>query len=332
MLTNRAVAAMAAGSVAWYAHGLWLPWPAAGSVPLLDLVELRNPGAYTLFRIWWWLAPLCAGSVLAAFALNAWQLWGPAASRRRPAAKGRLPADPFRADSAEISLTVGELHHPVEPSEAERPRWLTLPARGLYTGICVVGAVGSGKTSACLHPFARQLLGWQARDSERRAAALVLEVKGDFCFEVRKILADHGRDKDYLELGLEGDWAWNPLNEPSMDSYSLAHSLGSLLNQLFGKGKDPFWQQAYTAVLRNAIELHRLEERPWFTLQDVYRMAIAKAGFADRLAAAARRIPAARSGAPATSPPTVSRSLDTAPERTSVRAGASPIQNGMVGG
>ena len=43
-------------------------------------------------------------------------------------------------------------------------------------------------------------------------------------------------------------------------------------------------------------------------------------------------MPAARSGAPATSRPTVSRSLDTAPESASVRAGASPIQNGMVGG
>ena len=35
-------------------------------------------------------------------------------------------------------------------------------------------------TSACMHPFARQLFGWQADNPERRAAALVLEVKGDF--------------------------------------------------------------------------------------------------------------------------------------------------------
>ena len=56
-----------------------------------------------------------------------------------------------------------------------------IPERGLYTGIAIFGAVGSGKTSACMHPFARQLLGWQATKPELRAAALVLEVKGDFC-------------------------------------------------------------------------------------------------------------------------------------------------------
>ncbi len=63
----------------------------------------------------------------------------------------------------------------------------------------------------------------------------------------------------------------------------LAHSIGSLLNQLFGKGKDPFWRQAYTA-----IELHRLEADPCFTLQDVYRLAIAPDGFRDRLEALQR--------------------------------------------
>ena len=47
-----------------------------------------------------------------------------------------------------------------------------------------------------------------------------------------------------------------------IDSYSLAYSVGSLLNQLFGKGKEPFWQQAYTNLVRFTIELHRLEEHP----------------------------------------------------------------------
>ena len=290
MLTARSAAALAAGTLAWYCHALWLPWPAPGTVPLLDLVQLRNPSAYALFRAWWWLAPLAAGSVLAAAALNAWRLWGPSGRRRAGSRRG-LPPDPFRPDSPAISLTVGELHHPVEPAEAASPAWLELPERGLYTGICVVGAVGAGKTSACLHPFARQLLGWQAPDPERRAAALVLEVKGDFCHDVHAILAACGREGDYRELALDGQWAWNPLNEPLVDSYSLAHSIGSLLNQLFGKGKDPFWQQAYTAVVRNAIELCRLAPEPWFTLQDVYRLAIAPEGFAGRLEAAGRRIP-----------------------------------------
>ena len=291
MLTARSAIAAGAGAAAWYLHPEFAPWPPSGTVPILDLIELRNPVAYALFRSWWWLAPLATGSVLAASAISAWAVWGPG-SRSERAARGALPTDPYDPVSDEVSVTVGEIHHPTDPVESASPQWLSIPARGLYTGICIVGAVGSGKTSACMHPFARQLLGWQAGDVERRAAALVLEVKGDFCFAVRGILEETGRGKDYRELSLQGEWAWNPLNEPEIDSYSLAFSVGSLLNQLFGKSREPFWQQAYTSLVRAAIELHRLEEHPWFTLQDVYRLAIAGEGeFFGRLEEAGARIP-----------------------------------------
>ena len=107
--------------------------------------------------------------------------------------------------------------------------------------MAIFGAVGSGKTSACLHPFARQLLSWQAKNPERRPAALILEVKGDFCHDIRAILKDAGREADYIELSLDGRLTWNPLSATWLDSYSLAYTVASLLNQLFGKGKEPFW-------------------------------------------------------------------------------------------
>ena len=56
---------------------------------------------------------------------------------------------------------------------------------------------------------------------------------------------------------MNGRWYWNPLSATWLDSYSLAYAVSSLLNQLFGKGKDPLWQQAYTNVVRWIIELHR---------------------------------------------------------------------------
>ncbi len=146
-----------------------------------------------------------------------------------------------------------------------------IPELGLYTGMIICGAVGSGKTSACMRPFARQLLGWQADDPRRRIAGLVLEVKGDFCHQVRGILEDAGRGEDYVELGLGGRWQWNPLGDDQLDSYSLAYTVASLINQLFGRSKEPFWQQAYVNLVRWIIELHRMRPARWVTLRDVYR-------------------------------------------------------------
>ena len=100
---------------------------------------------------------------------------------------------------------------------------------------------------------------------------------------MRRILENAGRADDYLEIGLDGSWQWNPLDDPLLDTYSLAYSVSSLINQLFGKSREPFWQQAYTNLVRWIIELHRLLPGGWVTLQDVYRCTIDAELFAERI-------------------------------------------------
>ena len=50
----------------------------------------------------------------------------------------------------------------------------------------ILGAVGTGKTSACMYPYVDQLLRWRADDPDRKVGGLVLEVKGDFCRQVQQ--------------------------------------------------------------------------------------------------------------------------------------------------
>ena len=85
---------------------------------------------------------------------------------------------------------------------------------------------------------------------------------------------------------MDGRWHWNPLSATWLDSYSLAYTVSALLNQLFGKGKDPFWQQAYTNVVRWIIELHRVLPGGWVTLRDVYRCTISPELLASKIAEA----------------------------------------------
>ena len=55
--------------------------------------------------------------------------------------------------------------------------------------------------------------------------------------------------------------------------YALAYNIASLLNNLFGKGKEPFWQQAYTNLVKFIILLHKVAFN-YVTLFDVYHCAI----------------------------------------------------------
>ena len=262
---TRLLAAAAVAAAVW----VWWPFPAPGADPVADLIALRSPRLHAAIRAWHYLAPAVAFVGLWSVAVAVGRVWL-AGGDRGPVA-GKLPSWPAAAGDPAPSVVVGEMHHPVDEREAASPQWLVLPELGLYTGVLICGAIGSGKTPACMRPFARQLLGWQAQDRRRRIAGLVLEVKGDFCHQVRGILAAAGRADDYIELGLGGRWRWNPLGDDLLDSYSLAYTIVSLINQLFGRSKEPFWQQAYVNLVRWIIELHRMSPDRWVTLRDVYR-------------------------------------------------------------
>ncbi len=271
----------------WYAVWSFVrrPFPSLDEHPILALVQYHTPDFFTAMLLWYYLSPFVAVMLCGVISVTVWKVW--LEGRRRDFAPfAKLPPWPLSADQKAPAIVIGEVHHPVEAREIFSPSWLTIPERGLYTGVAIFGAVGSGKTSACMNPFARQLLGWQASNPHLRAAALVLEVKGDFCHDIRQILVEAGRGQDYIEIGMDSRSQWNPLSAWWLDSYSLAYTVSSLLNQLFGKGKEPFWQQAYTNLVRWIIELHRVFPDRWVTLQQVYRCAIDPELFAAKIEAA----------------------------------------------
>src|SRR5262249_55206322 len=134
------------------------------------------------------------------------------------------------------------------------------------------GAIGSGKTSGCILPFAEQVLAYRASDRDKRIGGLVLEVKGDLCAKVKALLAKHQRIEDYVEISLEGEYCYNPIQN-DQDAVALAFGIASLLNNLYGHGKEPFWQQAYTNLVKFVILLHKVLY-DYVTLFDVYECAI----------------------------------------------------------
>ena len=271
----------------WYAVWSFVrrPFPSLDEHPILALVQYHTPDVFTAMLLWYYLSPFVVVMLCGVISVTVWKVW--LEGRRRDFAPfAKLPPWPLSADQKTPAIVIGEVHHPVEAREIFSPSWLTIPERGLYTGVAIFGAVGSGKTSACMNPFARQLLGWQAHNPHMRAAALILEVKGDFCHDIRQILVEAGRGQDYIEIGMDSRSQWNPLSAWWLDSYSLAYTVSSLLNQLFGKGKEPFWQQAYTNLVRWIIELHRVFPQRWVTLQQVYRCAIDPELFASKIEAA----------------------------------------------
>jgi hypothetical protein len=256
--------AVALGS--WGLHA----YPVPHDDPFLGLIALETPYVYRLlsygYATLWFTTPFFAASLLTSVLAIVTSRW-PSRLRSRP-----LPLYPQPEARSSPSLVLGEAHLGRMPGPAPQPTWLTIPQRGLYTGVMVLGAVGTGKTSACMYPYVDQLLRWRADDVAHKSAGLVLEVKGDFCQQIRSMLRAAGREADYLEIGLDTGVCYNPLHN-DLDPYALSYAIGSLLNNLFGKSKEPFWQQAYTDLLKFVISLRRITDG-YTTLSEVYRYII----------------------------------------------------------
>ena len=260
-------------------------YPVNDADPLLHLLALKRPavfhGLVWSYNVFLYSTPFLFFSIL--FSLAYIHFYKPKPDR----IAGALPPYPGPRLREDLFLVAGEIHRQMKPLPSPNPSWLCISERGLYTGVCVVGAIGSGKTKAFILPAMRQLFAYRAKDPERKLSGIVLEVKGDLCRQVRKILEDCGRAEDYVEVSLTGNIRYNPLNNDS-DAYAQAFNIASVITAIWGKGKEPFWQQSYTDLVRYVIMLHRVRDG-YVTLLDIFRTVISSGTLEEMLIATGRR-------------------------------------------
>jgi hypothetical protein len=214
-----AILAMAAGAFLFYTH----PFP--DEHIFLRVIAMRAPQAFLSFKYTYYVLLFTTPYLVCSTALSGFYIF--TLKARQKVSPGRLPRYPDPTGRDDLFLVVGEVHNPRKPVPAKVPYWLTIPERGLFTGIAILGAVGSGKSSCCMYPFAEQILAYKADDKERRIGGLTLEVKGDFCRKVNEILTRYGRAEDYIEISLDSEYRYNPLHN-DLDAYALAYNIASL--------------------------------------------------------------------------------------------------------
>src|ERR1700736_1635296 len=189
-----AILAMAAGAFLFYTH----PFP--DEQIFLRVIVVRAPQAFLSFKYLYCALLFTTPYLVCSTLLSGLYIF--TLKAREHISPGRLPKYPDPSKRDDLFLVVGEVHNPRKPVPAKAPYWLTIPERGLFTGIAILGAIGSGKSSCAMYPFAEQILAYKADNKERRIGGLILEVKGDFCGKAKDILARHQRAEDYIEISL----------------------------------------------------------------------------------------------------------------------------------
>ena len=157
---------------------LYFRWPWPQNDLVLRLIELRSPMIYLFFKHSYTLFLFTTPYIGYSLVLSSLYVFA-----FRPTHKVKpmpLPPYPNAANRDDLFLVLGEVHNPRIPVPSADPYWLTVPERGLFTGTAIFGAIGTGKTSGCMYPYAEQLIAYKADDPQQRIGGLVLEVKGDF--------------------------------------------------------------------------------------------------------------------------------------------------------
>ena len=122
-----------------------VPFPEANI--FLRVMALRSPSAFEVLKysctLFLFSTPYIGYSVLFSglyiFALKA----------KQQIRAGKLPLFPDPQKRDDLFLVLGEVHNPRKQAPAECPLWLVIPGKGLFTGVSILGAIGSADLQSC---------------------------------------------------------------------------------------------------------------------------------------------------------------------------------------
>ena len=133
--------------------GTWglLAHPVDLENPFLGLIALQKPVVFRVlsygYATTWFTSSFFVVSLLTSVAFIVVSRY-PERVRRRS-----LPPYPDPTTRPTPMLVLGEAHLPRVCGPSPEPDWLTIPQRGLYTGVMILGAVGTGKPRPACTPM-----------------------------------------------------------------------------------------------------------------------------------------------------------------------------------
>jgi len=137
----------------------------------------------------------------------------------------------------------------------------TLSPEDLFQHLLVFGSTGCGKTRYVILPLLSQALGRDAGDPDKRAGALIFDVKGDIPDHVANVMKAAGREDEIITIGRGGNAWFDPFAGIGNDSRAVAERLIEMVRGLHpesgGGSYDDFWRENNRRFLQVAAVVAR---------------------------------------------------------------------------
>ena len=160
---------------------------------------------------------------------------------------------------------------------------IVIPKEGLYQNILVTGTIGTGKTSSAMYPFTKQLIQYENENPEKKLGMLILDVKGNYFYQVEKYSKLFNREKDLIIIGLNSSIKYNPLDKPNLKASVLANRLKTILTLFSPNNSESYWLDKVEQVLTECIKLCRLYNDNYVTFVELHKLVTIPSYYQEKL-------------------------------------------------
>lgn len=154
----------------------------------------------------------------------------------------------------------------------ENNNLISIPEKSLYQNMLVTGTIGSGKTSSAMYPFTKQLIYYKNNYESEKIGMLILDVKGNYQFQVKQFCEEFNRIDDLIVIELGGKYKYNPLNKPNLKASILANRLKTILLLFSENNSESYWLDKAEQILEQAIKLCRLYNNNYVNFSEIHKL------------------------------------------------------------
>lgn len=149
---------------------------------------------------------------------------------------------------------------------------VSISEKGLYQNMLITGAIGSGKTSSAMYPITRQLIAYKSSNLHEKLGMLILDVKGNYIYQVENYAKLYNREKDIIPIQISGEFKYNPLDNIALKPTVLANRLKTILLLFSPNNTESYWIDKSETVLAEAIKLCRLYNNGYVTFKELHNL------------------------------------------------------------
>ena len=158
--------------------------------------------------------------------------------------------------------------------------------KGLYQNILITGTIGTGKTSSAMYPFTKQLLEYQASNSQEKLGMLILDVKGNYFNQVLNFANNCNRLNDIISIDLSGKFKYNPLDKPNLTPIVLANRLKTILTLFSPNNSESYWLDKVEQIFTEAIKFCRLYNNGYVSFSEIHKLIMFPEYYSEKLSIA----------------------------------------------